>query len=479
MGVKVIKRQFTDFKTEASIRFDFKYINSVKDQQSLSYSYKKLFDFIPFESVDISELDNFKYAEIGNVNKKGEINPIDLSFELRDEQFEQESLFKKIEKGDIIKPEKGDILLSKIRPYLNKNILINRDDIFFTKAFIQIRPKINSEILYLIIRHKFIHLLNAVSRQGKGYPTLNEDDIKTIKFPKTTIDNILKNEELILERLNPIKEAIRSLKQKQIKSANILNKTLSNYFEVNLEEVERLDAKHFLPIPFKNVGQINPNLRSSFRWNKMQYIQSKLYSNLSNIEPLSRYITFTKNGWSPVSVEGGEGTAVLGQENFSSDGVLDISPSKATEETRNNIEDFYIKEGDFFVSRGNTVDLVALASIVKEEIENDIIYPDLYIKVEFDETKINKEYVSYIFNSLIGRLYFKYVSKGKNQTMVKVSSIELLNFMLPVPPLEEQIKIVEEIKIKLAEQEEIDSKIEEKQQEINKIIEEAIIGKSK
>jgi type I restriction enzyme, S subunit len=206
----------------------------------------------------------------------------------------------------------------------------------------------------------------------------------------------------------------------------------------------------------------------------MQFIQEKLHEKIDCIKVLGSYIKATKNGWSPLSVEYGEGTPILGQEHFAFDGTLKIEPSKFTEETRNNIKDFYIKQGDFFVSRGNTVDLVALASIVKDEINNDILFPDLYIKVEFDETEINKEYVAYLFNSFFGRLYFKYVAKGKNQTMVKISSVELLNFRFPLPNKDLQTKIVEKIKTQIDKQNIFDSQIEFKQQEISKIIADAI-----
>ena len=62
----------------------------------------------------------------------------------------------------------------------------------------------------------------------------------------------------------------------------------------------------------------------------------------------------------------------------------------------------------------------------------------------------------------------------KNQTIVKVSSAELLNFRVPMPSKEQQAEIVEAIKCQLDEQKEIDRQIEEKQQAINKIIEDAI-----
>lgn len=189
---------------------------------------------------------------------------------------------------------------------------------------------------------------------------------------------------------------------------------------------------------------------------------------------LGNFLIETKNGWSPLSTEDSNGIPILGQEHFSFDSILKISPTKFTEDTKNNIEDYFIEQGDFFVSRGNTVDLVALASLVEEEISEDIIFPDLYIKIKFDETLIDKKYLALLFNSFFGRLYFKYVSKGKNQTMVKISSSELYNFYLPIPKIEIQRKVIEQIKNQINVQNSIDKEIEKNMAEINLIIEAAI-----
>ena len=143
---------------------------------------------------------------------------------------------------------------------------------------------------------------------------------------------------------------------------------------------------------------------------------------------------------------------------------------KYTDETRANIESFYVKKGDFFVSRGNTTDLVAMASIIFEDLEKNYIFPDLMIRLEFDKNRINSEYLAFVFNSIIGRLYFKYVSKGKNQTMVKISSDELHNFLLPIPSYEEQCELVMSIRKEINHQKEIDLKIELLRRQIDHII---------
>jgi type I restriction enzyme S subunit len=472
MGVVYQRQKFSDFSSEISLRNDFKFINSLSKEDKSFYKFKEIFDFVEYKSTKLDELDEFLYSEIGDVTKNGEVNPILLSFSDRNE--ENESLFKKIEKGDIIKPLKGDILISKIRPYLNKNVLIGDEEIYYTKAFIHIRPKINSEIFYFAIRTIFFEQLNAVSRQGKGYPTLKEDDIKSIKFSKHIIDTFIKKENEILLKTNPLNLEITKLKNSKLKPLDIINKVFGEEFKIDLSILKILDETRKLNVKFSNLYADNSNLRSGIRWSKMQFIQKELYKNIDCIKTLGYYISKSNNGWSPLSVENGEGTPILGQESFSFDGILNVEPSKFTEQTKKNINDFYINQGDFFVSRGNTVDLVALACVVENEIAEDILYPDLFIKVAFDEKIINKKYLAFVFNSFIGRLYFKYVAKGKNQTMVKISSIELENFHFPLPNIEKQAEIVEKIKSQIDAQNIIDNQIELKQQQINEIIENAI-----
>jgi type I restriction enzyme S subunit len=148
--------------------------------------------------------------------------------------------------------------------------------------------------------------------------------------------------------------------------------------------------------------------------------------------------------------------AILGQEHIQKDGKISLNASKFTTKTKSNIKKFYVKQNDFFVSRGNTVELVALASVVTDEVEENILYPDLYIRVDFDKKFVNKQYMAFLFNSFIGRIYFGHVAKGKNQTMVKVSSKELYDFHLPIPAIDVQEEILKEVQVKIELQKKID-----------------------
>ena len=153
----VIKTSFHILSKEYSLRFDFNYIKSNSIVNANDYTSKALFDIVDPDKVDVSLLEDFEYAEIGNVQSGGEVLPVRLSFNERTN--ENESLFKKIEKGDILLPRKGDVLLAKIRPYLKKNVLVGAKRVYFTTAFIQLRPKIDSVIFYNLIQVYFDQIL--------------------------------------------------------------------------------------------------------------------------------------------------------------------------------------------------------------------------------------------------------------------------------------------------------------------------------
>lgn len=83
-----------------------------------------------------------------------------------------------------------------------------------------------------------------------------------------------------------------------------------------------------------------------------------------------------------------------------------------------------------------------MASVASVETDTpSTIYPDLMIRIKFSKD-VDVHYMAYIFNSFIGRLYFKYSTKGKNQTMVKISPYELSEFLVPLPDIEKQKEIV-------------------------------------
>ena len=103
---------------------------------------------------------------------------------------------------------------------------------------------------------------------------------------------------------------------------------------------------------------------------------------------------------------------------------------------------FHIEQGDVFVSRANTIDLVGLSSVAESTPQERLIYPDLLIKLKADQTKILPRYLAYALRSAGARRQIKDRALGASQTMVKISGERLREVTIPVPSIHEQKQIV-------------------------------------
>lgn len=446
--MKVDYNNLSYISNELTLRSDVKYIFTDSLLSSKDYyQFSDLFYIVSDDKIDVSELSEFKYVEIGNISSTEDVYPVALSTEERNEL--NENYFKKIEKGDIIKVRKNDILIAKVRPYLKKILLIDEtnDSYFYTSAFIHVRAKSHPKILFYALKSVFNHSLNSITRQGKGYPTLSERDLQMLKFRKRDIDILFAHHEIINQEISILEPQICNLK-KDIKSdEDIINSVIIKKFKLDIAKLSIIDNTRFFTTPFEKLSLSNYEIRNSVRFNKLQAIQKEILSNIDSYEVLDAYLLDekTKNGWSPENNELEGASKILGIDALHFNGILTTDNPKFTNETRDDIDKFIINDGDFFISRGNTVNLVALASVA-QNIDEDFIFPDIMIKLFVDDSKINKMYLAYIFNSVIGRLYFKYASRGKQQTMVKVSSDTIKKFVIPQISISEQEKIVDEIK---------------------------------
>lgn len=187
----------------------------------------------------------------------------------------------------------------------------------------------------------------------------------------------------------------------------------------------------------------------------------------TELNPIGDAVIETKNGWSPVC-KGGE-QAVLSLSCLQN-GTIDYMQLKYTNEDRHDIAKFFVKKGDFFYSRGNTKELVALAAIAKEEVEK-VVYPDLLTKVNFNVNMILPEFAVLCFNSKLGRDYFGNVPEGASPSMVKVSQGYMMNFKVPyLNDINSQRRIITEIDAQLQILEGLQKMEIEAQRKINRIL---------
>lgn len=325
-------------------------------------------------------------------------------------------------------------------------------------------------IAYLLRTNRLKNILDNHIYRGIGISAYKQEDLLKIKIPLLE----RKEQEKIVSKIVPIEKIIKKLKTNIKAPQEVIDHVFTSEFDIDVVETKKEEQRKQLLVS-STVAFRNPNLRTSVRWHKIAPIQRVMYKNIKCIKKLGDFIISTRNGWSPNCRESDSLNLVFGVNSISKNGVTNYDDLKVSDEVRPNIDTYFAKNNDFFVSRGNTVDLVALASVVEEmPEEQDIIFPDLFIKIDVDKNCIDKKYLAYLFNSIIGRYYFKYSAKGKNQTMVKISSDELNGFFLPIPSLYLQQRIVDEINTELCDQEKIKAEIEKERSRIDTIIENAI-----
>jgi len=477
MAVNYFSIPLQDFGKEQSLRCDTQFSAFAnRTNVSISYRLNQFCDIINSSNIDINGLDEIDYCEIGNVDSQGNSYPVSVSF---NNPIGNEDLIKKINKGDIMLPRKGDILISKIRPYLNKNILIEEDNIYYTKAFITIRPKINSTIFFYLIQGKYYKYFNAYARCGKGYPTLKEEDLSNIQFPKNTIDKIVYKQNVIVERIKPLEEEIKQLKQSKEEHIKIINNVFGAYFGFNWEDCDNFGKgmtagtqkyKTREKTTFANSLNIfaNPLLRFSCRYSNPQ---TQKCTTLLLSHPTKKIKDITREephrGSTPIYDNNGK-TKVIKTAHLRNEYVAP-SEEYVSGNTLDKYERARVKKGDILIASTGSNSLGKIDLYLNEEDA----FADSHITILRINDNYNKDFLVYFLRSLLGSFQFERDFTGcTNQTDIYPKDI--LNFDIPDISLTEQERIVKEIKTQLNKQEERNKQITNKQKQISQIVEDSL-----
>jgi type I restriction enzyme M protein len=99
------------------------------------------------------------------------------------------------------------------------------------------------------------------------------------------------------------------------------------------------------------------------------------------------------------------------------------------------------RNGDIYLQRGNTADLVGTAALFDID-EPDFVYPDLMIRIRADEGKVLTKFLLYVLQSTEVRSFLKKRAGGSAGNMPKINQGIVESVPIPLPPLEEQRRIV-------------------------------------
>lgn len=151
-----------------------------------------------------------------------------------------------------------------------------------------------------------------------------------------------------------------------------------------------------------------------------------------------------KNGYSPICVEELTGKWVLGLGALDGKG-LNIGGIKAVPVENKKVNAYFLREGDFLVSRSNTLDKIGRAAVFRGEIEN-CAYPDLMMRFRINEEKVNVNFLDEYLRSEMVRAHFRRCAAGTSGSMVKITKEVLEKLEIILPAINEQKKIANILK---------------------------------
>ncbi|MBK1720305.1 N-6 DNA methylase [Thiocystis violacea] len=150
-----------------------------------------------------------------------------------------------------------------------------------------------------------------------------------------------------------------------------------------------------------------------------------------------------KNGYSGKPVDRVTDLKVLSLSATTS-GSLNLSKIKYLDEAIPEDAPCRCRQGDIYLQRGNTAELVGTAALFDVD-EPNYIYPDLMIRVRADESKILTRYLLTVLQSAPVRDYMKRSASGAAGSMPKINQGIVERTPVPLPSLETQHAIVTEL----------------------------------
>jgi type I restriction enzyme, S subunit len=481
MGVVTFKSKLSDFNQDQYLRFDIDYIvfnkNIRKRDRFLKDYVKTIETGQPISKEDYSENGDpteFIHLVVRNI-KNGELsleNPIFIN----EEKGEKLKSFK-IVKGDII------IAISA-----NCGATFYFDEIIteyqLTLSHYLAKFKVNEE---LINPRLLVYYLNSSSLKkyfratetGKTQKNLSKTYLRElpILLPKSIIEQ---NE--LLQLIQPIETEITYLKNSKQKPLDIINKVFGNEFGFDWEmykdfgkgmtagtQQSNIKEKLVYKVAFSQIQKSNiVRVSSRFHNPKTQFLNEILFSK-PNIKVKDIVAEKVHRGASPEYDQ--EGDIPVVKTAHLKNGTINISEDEfvSLETYKKSIRSQIFENDVLIASTGK----VSLGRIDIVETDQELVVDGHISIMRVNPKKYNPQFLTYFLRSILGVFQIERDYTGATN-QIELYSSEIENFDIPNFSFEKQTAIVEKIKSQIDAQNSIDHQIEQKQLQINQIIENAI-----
>lgn len=122
-------------------------------------------------------------------------------------------------------------------------------------------------------------------------------------------------------------------------------------------------------------------------------------------------------------------------------GYFKLESLKSIEIAEDELPKYLVQEGDLLITEGGDWDKVGRTAIWPGGVER-CLHQNHVFKARVPSEQLLKEWVELVFNSGVGRDYFAGASK-QTTNLASINMTQLRSFPLPIPPLEEQRRILD------------------------------------
>ncbi len=408
---------------------------------------------IPAKKVFKGEIENSEVlVDIGNIERRFN-NLIDL-----------EEVSKIGSDKNIL--QDGEIVIPKMQPQMG-NIFLNLEHKRYIGSTELLEYSISEFhdpifLYYLITSRKFLSDL-ANLESGKTHRRVSSTDLLKIKIPLIPKSR----QDQIVALIEPIEKNIKKLKKQIAPTQEIINKVFAREFKFDLEKFEELKRGKFFELEISKLN--TPLIRSTVIQNnyKSEYLKKFLKNNTLFLKDI---ITKPiKRGKQPEYTE--DGVKIIKTLNIQKGHInFDEVQFVSDEFLKNNEEKAGIYQKDLLLtSTGMGRGKFALYD------EEEICFADSHISIiRFNQEKTLPYFLSYYCQSFFGIEQLKYIEMHIKGTP-EIYETQLNYFQIPDLSLQDQQKIVDEIKTELDKQENMRQKIIMERNKIDEIIEKTII----
>ncbi len=370
------------------------------------------------------------------------------------------------------KADENCILISSLKgartPALNFDFDLSK--YVFSNGFyiFQVNENWNKKfVLYLLRTNRLKYVLDNNLYRGIGISSYKQDDFLRIIIP--IIEK--SNQDSIVKEIQPIEQQINNLKNSKLQPVNIINQVFGYEFGFNWAEFENIKKeKTYSSSISKFANNIDCRMGIRFHNKAGAYVQSFLESktNKKIKDFISEPIVLGKSVSPSDYDEDGE-YFYIAMSNIKTWAFDPEDCKKVSENYAASNLNKTVKKGDILLARSGEGTIGKVALIEYEDING--IFADFTQRIRL--TGFDPLCAYYFMRSDFFQ-YLVYTHKKGLGNNTNIFPSQIKEFPIPDWDETKQAEIVNKIKTQLDEQKVIDRQIEEKQQAINKIIEDAI-----